>query len=180
MFDDIDRTFHQHFKLASGPTPQALLKQLEPQESVLKHGLKEEFCRYGILATQYASYGQPKEAMTVYRWLEANYKSILDPGSRFFREMSSCVGLYLCVTGDYTDAVICLENALQQPLIIKTEQQRVMLVITNFGLAQSYHKLGNDDQAFKFLAQAKAVNDIDKGLKLGPAPHLVRSGYVQR
>jgi hypothetical protein len=182
MFDEIDKAFQAHFKLASGPTPQALLKQLESPQSVLDHNLKEEFCRYGIVSAQYACYGKTKEAMSIYRWLEENHKTMLAPNSSFFKEVSCAVGLYLCVAGDYTDSNTCLENALKEPSKIKDERQRVSLAMTNFGLARNYHKLGQDREAFKYLAQGKAVNDIaaGKGVTLSPPPQMVRSGYVMR
>ena len=195
MFDEIDRAFQKHFQLATGPTPQALLKQLAPPQRILEHELKEEFCRYGILSAQYASYGKTKEAMSVYNWLEQNYKNILAPNSSFFKELSSAVGLYLCAAGDYADSITCLDNALKEPVDIKDEKQRVAFVMTNFGLARNYHKLGDDPKAFKYLAQAKAVNDINVDAPVQPAqqspppavqprrsryhtPRLLPSGYV--
>lgn len=193
LFDEIDRAFQKNFQLNTGPTPQAILKQLAPPQRILDHELKEEFCRYGILSAQYASYGKTKEAMSVYNWLEQNYKNMLAPNSSFFKEVSSAVGLYLCAAGDYADSITCLDNALKQPADIKDEKQRVAYVMTNFGLARNYHKLGDDQKAFKYLAQAKAVNDINVDEPAQPAqkppqrpvqrsryhtPRLLPNGYV--
>jgi hypothetical protein len=192
MFDEIDRAFQKHFQLATGPTPEQMLKELAPPQRVLDHDLKQEFCRYGILSAQYASYGKTKEAMSVYNWLEHHYKKMLAPDNAFFRELSCAVGLYLCAAGDYKDSITCLDNALNEPMQLSNEKQRVAFVMTNFGLARNYHKLGDDKQGFKYLAQAKAVNDITKEepapqqASVSPprsryhAPRLLPSGYVHR